>query len=342
MTATPMPPLRSAPAGHGLRFARFGGPEVLEVAPLPLPEPSSGEVRVRVEASSVQFTDTMIRRGVYPGVRRAPPHTPGYDLLGRVDAVGPGETRWSVGDRVADLCVTGGNARFALRPSAGLVRVPEGVDAAEAVALVLSWVTAEQVIRRVAKARAGERLLVLGANGAVGQALVARGVAAGLEVWASARETFHPALEAEGARPLPRSGWLEEVRAEGGVDVVVDGVGAFRDSYRALRRGGRQVLIGNSEAAKRGKLAMMASFIGAMLRQLWPDGKRSALYSIADRRKARPQEFAADLERLFADLEAGAIAPAVARRLRMDEVAEAHAQLEAGGLEGKLVLEPWA
>lgn len=184
-----------------VRFDAFGAPSELNAVTEPIPEPGRGEVRIRVEASSVQFTDTLIRRRLYPDLRERPPLTPGYDLVGVVDAVGPGVERWREGDRVADLTVVGGNARFAIRPAAGLVAVPPSVDAARATTLVLSWVTAYQCLHRAAQAQPGERLLVIGGNGAVGQALIALGVRAGLEVWATAREHHHPALEAAGARP---------------------------------------------------------------------------------------------------------------------------------------------
>ncbi len=160
-------------AQRRVRFAAFGGPEVLEVVDDALPHPGPGEVRVRVEASSVQFTDTLIRRGIYPGLSEKPPLTPGYDLVGRVDEVGEGVDAWAVGDRVADLCQWGGNARFVVRPAAGLVAVPEAVDATAAVSLVLSWLTAYQAAFTVGRLQPGERLLVIGGNGAVGQALEA-------------------------------------------------------------------------------------------------------------------------------------------------------------------------
>jgi NADPH:quinone reductase-like Zn-dependent oxidoreductase len=328
-----------------IRFVHYGTPDTLEAVHEQVPEPGAAEVRVRVEASSVQYTDTLIRRRLYPALPARPPLTPGYDLVGVVDAVGEAVERWRVGDRVADLSVIGGNARFAIRPAEGLVAVPRSVDAGRATTLVLSWVTAYQALHRVARAQAGERLLAIGGNGAVGQALIALGVRAGLEVYATASEEYHAALRAAGATPLPREGWQQAVRELGGVDVVVDGVaaGGFGSSYRALRAGGRLVGIGVTAAAASGSLLRSAmDVIGLFARGLWPDGKGATMYSITTMRGKQPAWFAEDLAALFALLESDAIDPRVAERLTLDEVRDAHVRLEAGGLRGKLVLEPWA
>lgn len=327
-------------------FDHFGAPDLLQVRDHePVPEPGPGQVRIRVEASSVQFTDTLIRRGKYPDLRQKPPLTPGYDLVGTVDAVGAGVTDWLPGDRVADLCMVGGNARYALRPAQGLTRVPDAVDAAEAATLVLSWMTAWQALVRTAKVQPGERVLVLGGNGAVGLATIGLARTLGIEVWATAAERHHDHLAALGARPLPREGWQDQVSAEGGVDVVVDGVCAdgFVSSYGALREGGRLVAIGVSAPvnAGRGLGALVLPFLRLGWWKLRPDGKRAAFYSIASLRKQQPGWWTEDLAHLFALLERDEIRPEVAERLTLDEVADAHARLEAGGLQGKLVLEPW-
>jgi len=326
-------------------YRAFGAPDVLEVAlggeP---PLPGSGEVRVRVEASSVQFTDTLIRRAQYPGFKGKPPITPGYDFVGVVEAVGEGVTEVAPGDRVADLCTVGGNARYVIRAAAGLVPVPPSLDAAEAAALILSWMTAWQCLRRAASVAPGHKVLVVGGNGAVGLALIALCRLAGAIPYATASERHHDALRALGAVPLPREGWLP--RVEGQMDIVVDGVCAdgYRSSYAAVARGGILVPIGFSAPVSRGDgaLAVGWTFLrGAVLLNLWPDGKRSRFYGITQLRAKQPGWFREDLAELFSLLEREAIRPAVAERLRLDDVARAHARLERGGLSGKLILEPW-
>jgi NADPH:quinone reductase-like Zn-dependent oxidoreductase len=328
-----------------VRYAAFGGPEVLEQVTLALPEPGPDEVRVRVEASSVQYTDTLIRRGLYPEIRGPLPMTPGYDLVGRVDAVGPGVSAWRVGDRVADLCQIGGNARYVVRPQTALVAVPDQIDAAEAATLVLSWVTAYQALVRAGGLQAGERVLITGANGAVGRAAVIIAVQLGAVVYASAGEAHHAELEALGAVPLPRNGWLAEVERLGGMDVVLDGIAedSFRSPYRALRAGGRLVAIGTTALAnERRYVGVALAVFRIAFWSVWPWAHATSFYSITKERKSDPDAFRDDLRQLFMWLAEGRIRPEVANRIGFDEVAATHASLERGGMRGKVVLDPWS
>lgn len=327
-----------------VRMTARGSTDVLEVVrDQAVPVPGTGEVRVRVEASSVQFTDTMIRRGKYPDVRDATPFCPGYDLVGIVDAVGPEVTAWTPGDRVADLCVIGGNARYAIRPADRLVRVPESVDAAVATTLVLSWLTAHQVIFRIAGLSAGQRLLVVGGAGAVGQAAIQLAAAAGIEVWATASDRHHDLIRGLGATPLPRDDWQAQVAHLDGFDAVIDGVAAdaYRSTHAAVKPGGTFVPIGMSALLERTPSLILA-IARAVLWSLLPGRRRTDFYSITKTRKQHPEWYAEDLASLFDALAAGQIQPTVAERLTLDQVAHAHMRLEGGGLTGKLVLDPWA
>lgn len=117
----------------------FGGPEELELETVPdLPEPSDGEVRVRVLVTSAAFTDVMIRKGMYPDVKEKPPFTPGYDMEGVVDATGPGAGRFKPGDRVADLTTIGAYAEYICLPEDRLTSVPEGLSDVDALGMILS------------------------------------------------------------------------------------------------------------------------------------------------------------------------------------------------------------
>src|SRR5450755_5053402 len=160
-------------AWQHLRISRFGGPEVLQMVEEPtVPEPGPGEVRIKVLAAGTGFTDTMIRRGRYPDFKGPLPFTPGYDIVGVVEKRGPGVVTPSEGERVADLCVVGGYAQYAIRPTRFLVPIPVGIDPAEAVCIPLAYLTAFQMLTRCRNLASGATILVIGASGTVGTALL--------------------------------------------------------------------------------------------------------------------------------------------------------------------------
>ena len=142
-------------------ISRFGGPEVMELAEQPtVPDPGPGEVRIKVLAAGTGFTDIFIRRGRYPDYKGPLPFTPGYDIVGIVEKIGPGVAGPSEGQMVADLCVVGGYTQYAIRPARFLVPVPDGVDPAEAVCIPLAYLTAFQMLTRYRQLSPGATILV--------------------------------------------------------------------------------------------------------------------------------------------------------------------------------------
>ena len=328
-----------------VQVRRFGGPDELEVVDAPMPTPGRGEVRVRVLASSVQYTDTLIRRHLYPQTSaRRPPFVIGYDVVGEIDQLGEDVRGFRLGERVADMTVVGSNAAYRTLRADHLARVPAGVDAAEAATLILSWTTAYQLLHRAARVREGQRVLVQGAAGAVGQALVTLGRLAGVELWGTARGDQAALIRDLGATPIDYQREDFTRVLPGGFDVVFDGIAedGYRRSFAALKPGGRLCAYGYSAGAQAQRRMMtMLLWIGRLYLWRWlPGGKRAGFYSINVMRARHPGWFREDLERLLGQLATGAIRPRVAERISFDEVAEAHRRLEAGGLEGKLVLCP--
>src|ERR1700745_306524 len=123
-----------------VQLRRFGGPDGLEVGDAPLATAGRGEVRVRVLASGLEYTDVLIRRHLYPQtMRRRPPFVMGYDAVGEIDQLGDGVSGFQLGNRVADMTVGGANAAYRTLRASHLTRVPASVDAAEAATLILSW-----------------------------------------------------------------------------------------------------------------------------------------------------------------------------------------------------------
>jgi NADPH2:quinone reductase len=328
-----------------VQINRFGGAEVLEVIDAPLPSAGRGEVRVRVLASSLNYTDVLIRRHLYPQTAsRRLPFVLGYDVVGEIDQLGVDVREFQLGDRVADMTVVGSNATYRTLRADQLARVPGGVDPAEAATLILSWTTAYQLLHRAARVRRGQRVLVHGAAGAVGQALLVLGKLAGLELWGTARGEHAELVRELGATPIDYQHEDFTRILPGGFDVIFDGVGedGYRRSIAALTRGGLLCAIGYSAGVQDGR-SMLTILMWIARLYLWrwlPGGKRACFYSINVMRARHPAWFREDLERLFELLATGTIRPRVAKRISLDEVAEAHARLEAGGLKGKLVLVP--
>ncbi|MCL5279672.1 MAG: medium chain dehydrogenase/reductase family protein [Planctomycetes bacterium] len=337
------------PRNRVVQVRQFGGPEGLEVADAPLPTAAPGEVRVRVLASGLEYTDVVIRRHLYPQtMRRRPPFVMGYNLVGQIDQLGEGVTGFQLGDRVADMTVLGSNAAYRTLRANDLTRVPAGVDAAEAAALILSWTTAYQLLHRAARVQRGQRVLVQGAAGAVGQALLVLGRLAGLEIWGTARGK-HAALIRELGATLIDYQREDFTRVlPDGFDVVFDGIGEdnYRRSFAALKPGGLLCAYGYTAGVQpqRRILNLLTwltrVYLGRWLRSWLPGGKRIRIYSINLMRARHPAWFREDLEQLFGLLAADTIHPRVAERISFEEVPKAHRRLEAGGLEGKLVLCP--
>src|SRR5512136_2538620 len=331
------------PHNRVVQLRRFGGPEELEVVDAPLPTAGRSEVRVRVLASGLEYTDVVIRRHLYPQTMlRRPPFVMGYDVVGEIDQLGDGVSSFQLGDRVADMTVIGSNAAYRTLRADHVTRVPAGVDAAEAAALILSWTTAYQLLHRAARVQPGQRVLVQGAAGGVGQALLALGRQAGLELWGTARGAHATLIRELGATPIDYQREDFTRVLPGGFDVIFDGVGedGYRRSRAALRPGGLLVAIGYSAGVQeKRRLLTMLGWIARLYLWRWlPGRKRAFFYSINLMRALHPTWFREDLGRLFGMLASGAIRPSVAERISFDGVAEAHRRIEAGGLKGKLVL----
>ena len=333
------------PRNRVVQLSRFGGPEGLELVDAPLPSAGAGEVRIRVLASGLEYTDTLIRRHLYPQTAsRRPPFVMGYDVIGEIDQLGQGVMGFQLGERVADMTVLGSNAAYRTLQASRLTAVPAGVDAAEAATLILSWMTAYQLLHRAAKVQRGQRVLVHGAAGAVGQALLVLGGMAGLELWGGANGAHAALIRELGATPIDYQREDFTRVPPGGFDVVFDGIGedGYRRSFAALKPGGLLCAYGYSAGVQaQRRMFTMLMWIGRLYLWRWsPGGRRAFFYSINAMRLQHPAWFTEDLKRLFALLAGGAITPRVAERIPLDQVAEAHRRLEAGGLEGKLVLCP--
>jgi NADPH:quinone reductase-like Zn-dependent oxidoreductase len=330
-------------------ITRKGGPGVLRWVEEDLPVPAPGHVRVKVLAAGVAYADILMRYGLYPGAPPLP-FVPGYDIAGDIDAIGPGVTGFKVGQAVAALTKTGGYSRFTTVPATHLVPVPDGLDPAEAVSLVLNYVTAYQMIHRIAQLHAGHSVLVHSAAGGVGTAALQLGKIAGLIMFGTASQPKHALLSSLGAIPIDyrSDNFVSRVRqfASEGLDCVLDPVGGpnWWKSYRCLHRGGMLVCYGIQSATNQSRLLNLVAGSGfAMLglMKILPDGKKACWYNVARLRDEHPGLFRDDLKQLFALLAAGQIKPVIAARLPLREAPRANEMLEQSKVSGKLVLLPW-
>jgi NADPH:quinone reductase-like Zn-dependent oxidoreductase len=332
----------------------YGGPDAMTVVQEECPEPKPGEARVRVLAAGVSLPDVMMREGIHPE-KPVPPFTPGWDLVGVVDRVGAQVHGVEVGQLVAALPITGAYAQYVCLPNDELFAVPPGLDPGEVVSLGLNYVTAYQMLHRAAHVERGQRVLVHGASGGVGTALLQLGRLAGLEMYGTCSARAASTVAAEGATPIDyrNQDFVHEIRriAAEGVDVVFDGIGGAHiwRSRRALRPGGTVVPYGLTASLSGGRivgarphrmrgLAMFGVFIAASW--LLPGRRRVVPYSIQWLKRRRPDLFRHDMNALLELLRDGQIKPIVARRFPLAQASEAQEFLGRGGVTGKIVLIP--
>jgi putative PIG3 family NAD(P)H quinone oxidoreductase len=317
-----------------------GGPEALVVGELPDPEPGPGEVVLDVVATAVNRADLLQRQGFYP----PPPGASdvlGLECSGTVRAVGPDVEGWSVGDEACALLSGGGYAEQVLVPAGQLMRVPDGVPLAVAGALPEVACTVWSNVFMVAHLQPGETLLVHGGAGGIGTFAIQLAAALGARVFATAgseeKLELCRSLGAERAisyRDEAASGdplWVEVLGEAGGADVILDNMGAkyLDPNIRALATSGRLVVIG-MQGGTRGELDLSRLL-----------AKRGAV--IATTLRARPTAEKAAIcraveEHVWPLVEAGKVRPVVGAELSLDDVAEAHALMEAGTNTGKILL----
>jgi NADPH:quinone reductase len=335
--------------------AQYGGPDVLQVLEEECPEPKYGEVRVRVHAAGVSLPDVLAREGIHPETPK-PPFTPGWDLVGEVDRPGDGVSGIEPGQIVAAMPISGAYAEFVCLPQRELVPVASGLDAAEAVSLVLNYITAYQMLHHSAKVKLGQRILIHGAAGGVGTALLQLGRLAGLEMYGTCSAPGASAVTELGGIPIDykHQDFVEEIHrlTKGGVDVVFDPIGGSHlwRSRKALRPGGKVVGYGlstslrgkgltSSRPGRRQRFRGTAIF-GLYIVGGWllPGRKRLVPYSIQTLKRLKPALFRQDLITLLDLLQKQQIKPLIARRFPLAEARQAQELLGKGGVVGKIVL----
>jgi synaptic vesicle membrane protein VAT-1 len=329
-----MPTIRKA------LITEFGDESKVAVVEGDIPAPSAKEMQVQVEFSGFSGADINMRRGTYPFQKKAP-LTPGYCLVGRVQASGAGCTKFQRGDQVACLSIYGAEAELINLPEKYLVPVPSGIDLAQATAMILDWNTAYGMVVHAARVKAGQRVFVHGLSGAVGRALLTLAKIQGAEVFGTASPRNHPALIELGAAPYPYSdkGWIGAMQSAGGVDAVFDALGfeSFDESYSILRRGG--VLVGyglnlpNLTGTKPRPVFPAVMKLLAKNLAFW-SGKKTIFYYINRDSKT----FVPDLEALFDLLKTSKISVPIKAVFPLEDIQKAHRDWGKGSGMGSVVI----
>ena len=319
-----------------------GGPEVLELRDVEMPEPGPGQVRVRVRATAVNRADVMQRLGAYPAPPDSPADIPGLELAGEIDALGPGVFDRKVGDRVFGIAGGGTYAEALVVPSRTLARIPDNLDFTAAAAVPEAFLTAYDAMVEQCGLSAGDNVVVHAVGSGVGTAAVQIAKAIGARAIGTARTESKLARArelgmAEGFVPESKdkapvfAAKVRDLTGGVGADVVLDLVGGAYtpESLACLRDKGRAILVGLL-AGSRAELDL-----GLVLR------KRLRL--LGTMLRARPLEekilAALLLERRLAPLFAsGALKPVIDKVMPLAQAADAHAYMQSNDGFGKLVL----
>ena len=317
-----------------IEITEAGGPEVLRPTRRPVPAPGEGEILIRVAYAGVNRPDVLQRMGAY-----APPpgasDLPGLECAGHVAAVGPGVTRWQIGDAVCALLPGGGYADYAVTPAAHALPVPEGLSLAEAACLPETCFTVWSNVVMRGGLMAGERFLVHGGSSGIGTTAIQIARALGARVWATAGSAEKcAACESLGATAINyrEADFVKILAAEGGADLILDMVGGdyIARNLKTLADDGRLVFIaflGGPKAA--------LNFAPIMTRRLTVTG--STLRPQSDLAKARIAD--ALRREVWPMIDAGRLRPVMDQSFPLADAAAAHARMEGGDHIGKIVLE---
>ena len=321
---------------RAIQVSRTGGPEVLELAELPPPEPKTGEVLVRVAAAGVNFIDTYLREGRYP----APlPFTPGQEASGTVEAVGQGVTGFAVGDHVAWTGTRGTYAEYACAPARDLLKVPDGINLEDAAAVLLQGLTAHYLVHDTYRVQHGDTVLVHAGAGGVGLLLTQMAKMLGARVITTVSTDYKAQLSREAGADhvvlYTRENFVDAVKGitdGAGLPVVYDSVGktTFEDSLKCLRPRGLMALYGGSSGAVPPFDLIRLSTMGSLF------VTRPTLKDYVQTR----EELEWRASDVFEWVAAGKLKVRIGQRYPLADAQQAHIDLQARKTTGKVLLIP--
>lgn len=320
---------------RAVEITQAGGPEVLQLAQRPVPQPAHGQVVIKVAYAGVNRPDALQRAGLYNPPKGAS-DLPGLEAAGTISAVGTGVSGLSVGDAVCALLPGGGYAEYVATPAAHCLPVPDGMEVREAACLPETFFTVWSNVFTRGGLKAGERFLVHGGSSGIGTTAIQLAQHFGARVFATAGSDAKcaacVALGAERAINYKDADFVEVLQAEGGADVILDMVGGayLPRNLKALAEDGRLVQIAFLQGSK-----VEVNFAPLMMRRLTLTG--STLRPQSDLAKARIAD--ALRKTVWPLLAQGKIAPVMDSTFALEDAAAAHAHMEASAHIGKIVLK---
>ncbi|WP_460093672.1 NAD(P)H-quinone oxidoreductase [Pseudomonas sp. S2_B03] len=321
-----------------IEITQPGGPEVLQARRVSLPTASEGQVLIRVHAAGINRPDALQRAGKYPMKPGMDP-IPGLEVAGEVVALGPGVTRFAVGDRVCALTNGGGYAEYCAVPAGQTLPVPDGVDWVQAAAVPETFFTVWANLFGLGAAKAGQRVLIHGGTSGIGTTALMLCREFGIEAFATAGSAEKcDAIRQLGGQPINyREEDFAEViaqkTADQGVNVILDIMGGsyLNGNISALAMDGRLVMLGFLGGARANDIDLLAIL-----------GKRAVVTgSLLRARTATEKAAIADQlqEHVWPALSAGRCLPIIDKVYPLADAAQAHARMEGGDHIGKIVLQ---
>lgn len=313
----------------------FGPLDDLVYKDVPDLEPGDGQVLIRTEAAGVNYPDGLLVQGLYQS-KPDRPFTPGSEVAGEVVKIGAGVTRFKPGDRVVTYC-SGGYAELAVGSEQTCFALPDGMDAADACAMIIAWGTSHHALKQRANLQPGETLVIFGAAGATGTAAIQIGKVMGATVIAvcSSEEKRKIALEQGADHAIGYDNLKDEVKGltgGKGADVVYDSVGgdAFAAASRFMAPGGRLLVIGFA-SGEIPKLPVNLTLVKeyAVVGVFWGNWTRR-----------EPAAYLANMDELFGWYIDGKIKPLIEGRYPLAEAADVLKRVLGRGAVGKLALVP--
>ncbi|WP_262137589.1 NAD(P)H-quinone oxidoreductase [Pseudomonas sp. Marseille-Q5117] len=315
-----------------------GGPEVLQARRVPLPTVAEGQVLIRVHAAGINRPDALQRAGKYPMKPGMDP-IPGLEVAGEVVALGPGVTRFAVGDRVCALTNGGGYAEYCAVPAGQTLPVPDGVDWVQAAAIPETFFTVWANLFGLGAAKAGQRVLIHGGTSGIGTTALMLCREFGIEAFATAGSPEKcAAISKLGGQPINYreedfAKVIAEKTADQGVNVILDIMGGsyLNGNISALAMDGRLVMLGFLGGARANDIDLLAIL-----------GKRAVVTgSLLRARTAAEKAVIADQlrEHVWPALSAGRCLPIIDKVYPLADAAQAHARMEGGDHIGKIVLQ---